>query len=98
MGKYKYYKEERKNPFPADSGKNIWWEIESYAFRDKDEKEKNKLSPKMCEYIREKVWQSDSGHNTTLEEAYKRAQELYMKGLWSIGYIAQKEITIDNAY
>jgi hypothetical protein len=97
---YSFYKGEEKNPFTgADSlsGKSFWWDLERYAFEAGDEKLSGRLSDTMLEFIRERVWQSDSGWDTTWEVGIKRATELYKKGLWSSRYISNKEATIDEA-
>lgn len=102
MGKfdnYLYYKGEKKNPFNPhrEWGKNVWWIIESYAVERGDNKEKGKLSKTMLSYIKERVWQSDSQWNTSLEIAIKRAHELYIKGLWDASYISYTDRTIEEA-
>jgi len=91
----RYYKGEEIDPFV--DGRSVWWKIESYGvyFGDKTFIE---LSPTMIDYIRERVWQSDSGWNTTWDEALKRAKELYRLGKWSVGYISQQEANISIAY
>lgn len=38
---YKYYKGETNNPFQdKDFGQAFWWELELYAYKANDEKEK----------------------------------------------------------
>lgn len=94
---YSYYKGEEKCPFDGLSGKSFWWELEQYAFENKDEKLAGRLSDTMLEFIRERVWQSDSGWDTTWEIGIKRATELYKKGLWSSRYICTSSANIDEA-
>lgn len=84
---YTYYKGEETCPFPPFSGKAVWWKIESYAAKAKDDKLAGRLSDTMLEYLRERVWQNDSGSTTTWEVGIKRSSELYKKGLWSAKYI-----------
>lgn len=93
---YTYYKGETECPFY--SGKRMWWRIESYAAQAGDKKAAGELSDAMIEFIRERVWQSDSGWDTDWETALKRAKELYRKGLWSASYISERDITIDKAF
>ncbi len=93
MEKYKnylYYKGEKEAPFT--DGRAEWWKIESYAFHANDEKKPNLLSEKMCAFLRERHWQSDSGIGTnTWEEALIKAHDIYIKGLWSSSYIINKD-------
>ncbi len=101
MGKfdnYLYYKGEEKSPYlkQGEFGKDVWWRIESYAAERGDKKEKGKLSKTMTLYIQERVWQNDSGWDTSRETAMQRAHELYIKGLWDIGYICDNEYTIEQ--
>lgn len=96
---YKYFKGEDLCPFDAGSGKAVWWKIEKYAFEAKDVKYHNTLSETMLSYLRERVWQSDSGAPTTSwETGIKRSTDLYKKGLWSAGYICEESATIGSAY
>ncbi len=101
MGKfdnYLYYKGESENPFEdKDFGKAFWWRLEFEAAQPVDKKEKDKLSPIMIHYIREKIWQNESGGwNTSWETALKRAHELYIKGLWCASYISCENYTIKD--
>ncbi len=52
----------------------------------------------MIAYIKERVWQSDSGWNTSWQEALKRAELLYEIGKWNAGYIADKTADISIAF
>ena len=94
----KYYKGENECPYPQDDGRSIWWKIESYGVEAGDEMDGKTLSSTMVNYIRERVWQSDSGWNTTWNEAIKRAQSLYDIGKWNAGYIADKSANISIAF
>lgn len=86
----RYYKGEKENPF--NDGRGEWWVIEQYGVNAEDKTDKG-LSPTMIAFIKERIWQSESGWSTTWEEALRRAEELYEKGIWNAGYIA--DITAD---
>ena len=93
----RYYKGEEECPFPAEDGRNRWWSIEAYGVNAGDKTDKG-LSPTMINFILYRVWESDSGWNTTKEEAIYRAKELYEIGKWNAGYIADKNAPISIAY
>lgn len=84
----KYYKGEGVCPYPA-GGKAIWWSIEFYGVNAGD-KIDGGLSQTMIKFIKERIWQSDSGWTTTWREALERAKELYAIGKWNAGYISDK--------
>lgn len=93
---YEYYQGEEDCPFDAGSGKVFWWRIERYAFEAGDQKREGELSETMLSYIREKVWQSDSGAPTTSwETGIKRSTELYRLGEWTPVYITDQEARIE---
>ena len=94
----KYYQGEKECPYQASDGRSIWWKIESYAVQAGDKTDKETLSPSMIGYIKERVWQSDSGWSTSWEEALKRAEKLYEIGKWNAGYIADKAADISIAF
>ena len=87
----RYYKGE--NNCPYTDGRSTWWVIERYGVEAGDKTDQG-LSPKMISFIKERIWQSDSGWDTTWEEALSRANELYDKGVWCAGYISYKSATI----
>lgn len=91
----RYYKGGEESPYT--DGRDVWWKIERYGVDARD-KVTNGLSPKMISFIRERVWQSDSGWSTSWEEALKRANELYDLGKWSSGYISDKSSDISIAF
>ncbi|MBR1889446.1 MAG: hypothetical protein IJ816_02335 [Alloprevotella sp.] len=91
----RYYKGEDKSPF--EDGRSIWWMLERYAVNAGDKTNKD-LSPTMINYIRERIWQSDSGWNTNWSEALYRAKTLYEQGKWNAGYIADKSTSISIAF
>lgn len=88
---YKYYKGEETCPFANDTGASVWWRIESYAAENGDEKLPGRLSRTMIEYLRERVWQSDSGWDTTWDEASKRATIMYNRGIWDPSFLNDKD-------
>ena len=88
---YKYYKGEETCPFAHDTGASVWWRIESYAAENGDEKLPGRLSRTMIEYLRERVWQSDSGWDTTWDEASKRATIMYNRGIWDPSFLNDKD-------
>ena len=91
----KYYNGEENNPYR--DGRSVWWSIEKYGI-DAGDKQSHELSPKMIAFIRDRIWQSDSGWSTTWEEALARAKELYKIGKWNAGYIADKKADISIAF
>ncbi len=91
----RYYKGEKECPF--HDGRHIWWKLELYAVNAQD-KVSYGLSSTMIRYIKERIWQSDSGWTTSWDEALQRAKELYEIGKWNSGYIADKEADISIAF
>lgn len=89
----RYYKGEDECPFGVDDGRSVWWKIERYGVGAGDKTDRG-LSPTMISYIRERIWQSDSGWTTNWETALNRARELYDKGKWNAGYISDKKADI----
>ena len=93
----RYYKGEKECPRNFTDGQARWWSIECYGVEAGDKTAKG-LSPTMIAFIRERVWQSDSGCDTTWDVALERAKELYDLGKWNAGYIASKSANISIAY
>lgn len=94
---FTYYKGERRCPYIKDKGKAFWWKVEKYAFEGDDEKENKQLSMTMVGYLKEHHWQGDALSNTTLEDFLHRAEELYIKGIWSRSYICLKSFSLKDA-
>lgn len=93
---YRYYHGEDECPF-SNRGKSFWWTIERYAHERNDNKEKDELSQSMVYYLKEKMWDGDGQHDTTLEEMLKRAGQMYLKGVWSRSYLNSKSYTFQEA-
>lgn len=93
---YKYYKGEKENPYSIFEGRGIWWNIETYAFDNEDEKEKDYLSITMLLYIRERHWEGLP--TTTWEECVKRATWMYRNGLWNSAYLSNKDAKKEICY
>ena len=93
---YSYYKGQQKNPY-NDKGKFFWWNVEKEAYDRGDEKKEGELSMSMALYIKEKLWLGDGQPDTTLEEMYKRAQQMYNDGIWSRHYLCLKKYTYKEA-
>lgn len=91
----RYYKGEKECPF--NDGRGEWWIIEYYGVNAGDKTDKD-LSPTMISFIKERIWQSESGCTTTWDEALKRAKELYEKGMWNAGYITDKAADISMTH
>lgn len=87
---YTYFKGEDICPFD-DVKKSFWWDVERYAYSKGDKKVQDELSSTMKKFLKERVWQSESGHTTSWDEALKRAQECYIFGMWNAGYITDKD-------
>ncbi|MDR3272966.1 MAG: hypothetical protein LBT29_05760 [Flavobacteriaceae bacterium] len=87
---YLYFKGEKDCPIYEweNSGKIAWWGIEASAYRNGDKKEKGKLSQTMLDYIREWHWEPD--RNISWEEAVKRANEIYNRGVFNTDYFYNK--------
>ena len=90
FGNYMYFDGGNKSPY-IDEGFSFWWKVESYAYSNKDEKEKGKLSDSMITYLRNLHWEGDAQSDTSYEEFIKRASEMYIKGVYDRRYLCDKK-------
>lgn len=83
-----YYKGETEEPSMRDFGFWYWWAEERRTVESKQDKQPKKLSDTMKSHIR-KLWEDYGGpsENITLDEALKRAEEMYLKCAFDVDYI-----------